>query len=421
VAQVQPDLVDFGAVHLKESKSLVVTLTNVGTNDLLVSDARVPAVVAADLSPLKASLAAGASASTMLTFSPLSVGALDGALELDLGPALGTLKVPLKGQGIQAFPRLCLRFEGASSEQCTDTVTTFLPISFGALCDATIFEADGGQSPCVGLDGGAVPFSRVAQIVVKNEGNTPFTYTAQFNARAGLVCDGGSTVDFEFSNAPDSGVTQWNLGTTRLPLAVTDSEPWVSAPLTVTYRARSACREDGADSARLLLTRQEPAGTDRAPTSLVLNLTGQSQLPHGVPQELSMSGPLPLRSEFTGVGNVGDARLELLGLSFYQAAFLQDGGRGSGPDFDAGLCDAAAQGDCGYFSWADGGPTFPLALSGGSSSSPTNHLLGTVLFDALADGGAPLFNREYVLYVVFVTSDPYGSPLVARVRGTPTR
>jgi hypothetical protein len=50
---------------------------------------------------------------------------------------------------------------------------------------------------------------------------------------------------------------------------------------------------------------------------------------------------------------------------------------------------------------------------------PQSQVLGRVVFDVAADGGALVLNREYVVYAVITTSDPYGSPIVSKVRATP--
>ena len=430
VASVTPATLAFGEVYVGENKALTVTLTNSGSNDLAVADARfsstVPAWVTGDLSSLVKTLKAGEQASATITFAPTAPDGVDGALEIFLPTALGTKTVPLTGQGIQALPRLCVKWDDSPFEDCTDQALTFLPVVAGSLCDARLFPPDGGQSPCIGLDGGRAPYERSGRLYFRNEGNTPISYTMQYQSQVGATCDGGSSVDWVFANAPaaaDGGTqTSWMLPTAKTPNAVTDPRPWETAPVALTYRARSGCREDAADQARVLWTRQgEPVGATRLPQTIIVNLTGQSLLPRGVPQDITMTGTVTLSADFYGVGNAGDAPLDVRQVSLWQAEYLVDGGRG---DVPYELCDSTSTGDCRFFHWSvDGGDPnqrLPRSLPGTSNTSvPVRAVLGRIEFGPAPDGGqSPQLNREYGVFAVIGTSDPYLPQVIARVRGT---
>lgn len=429
VATVTPATLDFGEVYTTESKALTVTLTNSGSNDLAVSDARftaaVPASVTADLTALVKTLKAGESASTTITFSPTTRDAVSGALEIVLPTELGTKTVPITAQGIQALPRLCFKWDDSPLEDCTDQALTFLPLHAGSFCDGRLYPPDGGQSPCVGLDGGRAPYTRAGRMYFRNEGNTPVTYTMQFQSQVSATCDGGSSIDFLFANAPMQGdggpQPSWMEGNVKVPANVMDPKPWETAPVAVSYRARSACREDAADQARVLWTRQEPQGTNRPPQTLILNLTGQSLLPRGVPQDVTMTGTVTLTADFYGVGNAGDSPLEVRGITLWQPEFLVDGGRGTTP---YELCEPSSTGDCRFFHWStDGGDpnlVLPRFLVGTPNTSvPTRQVLGKIQFGPAPDGGiSPQLNKEYGVFAVIETNDPYLPQVIARVRGT---
>jgi hypothetical protein len=429
VATVVPGTLAFGEVYATESKSLTVTLTNSGSNDLVVSAARLtpatPPSVTADLSPLVKTLKAGESASTVVTFTPTTLDALAGALEIILPAELGTKTVPITGQGIQALPRMCVKWDDTPFESCTDQTLTFLQVAAGSLCDARLYPPDGGPSPCVGLDGGAAPYQRTGRLYFRNEGNTPVTYSLQYQSQVGGTCDGGSTVDWIFSNAPiqaDGGPQlSWMEGNTKVPTSVLDPRPWETAAVSVTYRARSECRQDAADQARVVWTRQgEPSGTSRPPQTLIVNFTGQSLLPRGVPQDITMSGTVPVTAEFNGVGNAGDAPLRVRQVALWQSEFLVDGGRG---DVPYERCEATSTGDCRFFHWtSDGGDPnlrLPLVLPGTpNTSAPTRVALGRIDFGPAPDGGvSPQLNRPYAVFAVIDTDDPYLPQVVARISG----
>lgn len=420
VALVEPAQLDFGEVYVTERKSLTVNITNTGSNDLQVQSAALvgaPASVTSDLTSLTKVFKAGESASAVIQFAPTATDTVAGTLDITFGSNLGTKHLALKGQGIQALPRLCLKFDDSALEQCTDGTTTLIMANMGTLCDNRLYPADGGQG-CPAPDGGIAPWSRKAALYFRNEGNTPVSYTVRYEAQAGPKCDGGSSVDFEFAGAPDAGPT-WTTAQVKLPTAVTVAKPWETAPVALTYRPASSCRDDAADQARVTWTRQaEPAGTNRPPPSLILLLTGGSMLPRAVPQDITMSGTLPLHSDYYGVGNAGEAPLQVSDVRLFQAEYLADGGRGTGPDYAAGLCQGASGGDCRYFTWAVGGaPVLPKTLGGTTNSgAPTKTLLGTIVFGADSTGLIP--HRDYFIYAVATTNDPYAPLIVSRVRGT---
>ncbi|MCC6334475.1 MAG: choice-of-anchor D domain-containing protein [Myxococcales bacterium] len=428
VATVVPAALAFGEVYVTETKAITVSLTNSGSNDLVVSDAHftgTPASVTADLSTLVKTLKAGESASAVVTFAPTTADALGGSLDIVLPAELGTKSLALTGQGIQALPRLCVKWDDSPQEQCTDQAVTFLPVVAGSLCDGRLYPADGGASPCIGLDGGAAPYQRAGRLYFRNDGNTPVTYTLQFQSQVGTSCDGGSSIDWEFANAPGlpDGGTQasWMEGNVKVPASTMDPKPWETAPVALTYLARSGCREDAADQARVLWTRQgEPSGSSRPPQTLIVNLTGQSLLPRGVPQDITMMGTVPLTAEFYGAGNAGDAPLQARTVSLWQAEYLLDGGRGNVP---YELCDSTSTGDCRFFNWApDGGDPalrLPLTLAGTPNASvPTRVAMGRLEFGPAPDGGvSPQLNRQYFVFAVVDTSDPYLPQVISRISG----
>ncbi len=413
VALAQPATLAFGDVFETEMKRLTISLINTGSNDLPVSDAKLtslPASVTGDLSPLKQAVPAGGTASATLTFAPLALDTLSGSLDIVLGGSLGTLSVPVTGRGVAAVPRFCFKFNDSAMEQCTVNGMDFLGVSVGSLCDARLYPPDGGPSPCVGADGGSAPYSRSGVMYLRNEGNTQVAYTLSFASQAGPKCDGGSTVDFEFGNAPDSGVTTWNVATASLPVALTDPRPWETPPVAVTYRARSACREDAADQAHVIWTRQDPAGVLRQPGSLILNLSGQSQLPRGVPQDVVFNQvSVPVTAAFVGVANTGDAPLHVRAVTLHPA--LLDGGAG----YEPASCASSSVGGCPFFSFA--APlTVPTTLPG-TLGLPTTATLGTVVFGA-ASGPAPTRGTPYTVYAVIDTNDPYSPAVAAKLKGT---
>ncbi len=427
VAVLMPAALNFGEVYLGESKSLMISLTNSGSNELEVTDAAFTSATSAQysapLAMLKGKLAAGASSTLMVTLAPTMQGPATGSLELTLGGNLGKVTVALSGKGIQAQPRLCLKYDDSAMESCTAPGVDFLQVSFGSYCDNRLFPNDGGPTPCL-TDGGSVASSRAAKFYIRNEGNTPVQYTLKYDTGLGTACDGGSQIDFEFANAPqlpDGGrQASWMDATSKLPALATDPKPWETSPVAVVYRPRSNCRLDASDQARVVFTRQgEPLGTMRLPQSLIVNVTGQSRLPRAGNQDVTMMGTVPQTVDFKGVANGGDAPLRITGVSTWQAEYLADGGRGTQP-FE--VCDPSSTGDCAVFSWEPGhdpASILPLTLAG--TNMPTNPvatILGRMVFGAADAGTQPLLNKPYQVFVVIETDDPYSPQVVASVKGT---
>lgn len=138
-------------------------------------------------------------------------------------------------------------------------------------------------------------YERSGKLYVRNEGNTPVSYSLNITAGQPTRCDGGASIDFRYANAPttsDGGPqATWTAPTFKLPAAVSDPKPWETAPVAVTYRARSTCRGDESDLSTVLWTRQgEPAGTSRRPNGMVATLTGASLLSKPEPFAVTFSG-----------------------------------------------------------------------------------------------------------------------------------
>lgn len=417
VATVMPRTLDFGEVYLNESKALDLTLTNAGSNVLDVTAAMLnPATVpglTGDLMPLRTSLMAGAAARTTFTFAPMVTGDLAATIELTLSGGLDPIRVTVRGKAIEAVPRVCFKFDDSPLETCTDRTMTMLQFPFGALCDNRLFPADGGRA-CITADGGTAASSRGGRLYVRNEGNTPVSYALNLNLQAGGRCtDAGSNIDFEFSNAPSPDAGRFMVPTVRLPNVVADPKPWESAPIAVTYRPSSNCRDDGADQAQVFWTRQgEPPATNRLPQAAVVILTGQSSLPRGVPFDLNITlgGMVTSVSQpYNGISNLGDAPLTLRGGTIWQGEFLLDGGTGATP-FEECQPDSTA-GACAFFWWATP-PTFPQTLSGTPvASQPVTRVLGQIGFGRRDAGfAAPQIGTMYRAFAVFETDDPYGGP-----------
>lgn len=428
-AVVTPDQLDFGEVYVGEAKALTVSLTNAGSNDLPVQDARltaqVPAAVTGDLTPLKKTFAAGDSAQASLLFRPTALPTpVTGALEIVLGGQYGTRTVPLKGQAVQALPRLCFKWDDSPLERCTDQVTTSLYESAGALCDARVYPPDGGTPPCRGVDGGVVGYARGGRLYFRNDGNTPLWYALRYQSQQSAVCDAGSTIDLEFSNAPrlpDGGLQAiWTEPKVKVPAALTDPRPWETAPVTLTYRARSACPGDTADQAFVTWNRQdEPAGTNRLPQSLTFIVNGTSLLPKGVNADnrCTASGSVgTCDMPFVGVASAGTAPLRVTRVTLWQGEPLADGGFSAVP-FEQ--CGPTSGGNCPMFDFAPGqdpNRLLPLTLPGvADPSTPASQTLGTLTF---GDGGtAPLANVLYTVYAVIDTDDPYSPQVISTFRG----
>lgn len=414
VATVMPRLLDFAEVYVNESKMLEVTLTNAGSNELEVTAASLSASgTAAGLSGMPQSLvgalAAGASKKVAFTWAPTATGDLMTALDITLGQGLDPLRVTIRGKAIEAVPRLCFKFDDSPMETCSDRVTTMLNFPFGSLCDNRLFPPDGGRG-CTLSDGGTVPSTRAGGLYVRNEGNTPVQYAFTVNLVAGGRCDGGVVPDFEFSNNPSDG-GRFNVPSAQLPASVMDPKPWETAPVRVTYRPTSRCRDDGADQVQVFWLRQnEPAGTNRQPQTVTAILSGQSLLPRGVTSDINinLSGAVPnVVQSYNGLANLGDAPLTIVSASLWQGAALADGGMGGSPDEE---CVMGTGGSCRFFRWVVA-PMVPTTLAGTPSPTmPSTRPLGQIGFGAFDGGTAPQTGTMYRIFAVFETDDPYGAP-----------
>ncbi|MBL8921078.1 MAG: choice-of-anchor D domain-containing protein [Myxococcaceae bacterium] len=418
VATVMPRTLDFGEVYVNEDKSLDLTVTNAGSNALEITNAALtpasPPGLTANLTPLKTTLNAGASATTSFRFAPTATGDLSATLDVTLGGGLDPLRVNVRGKAIEAVPKICFKFDDSPLEGCADRANTMLQFPFGSLCDNRLFPADGGVR-CTGGDGGVLASSRSGRLSVRNEGNTPVSYAFTMNLLAGGRCDAGVGIDFEFSNAPSADAGRFNVPTFKLPNAVTDPRGqlgWEAPPVTVTYRPTSRCRDDGADQVQIFWTRQnEPIGAaTRQPQAAVLILTGQSLLPRGVTSDLNitLSGQVTsVNQSYNGLSNIGDAPLTIRAAQLWQAMFLADGGTGAEP-FEE--CLPGAGGACRFFWWATP-PTLPTTLAGTPQPNmPVSRPLGQIAFGQQDGGVAAQVGTPYRIFAVFETDDPYGSP-----------
>ncbi len=411
----QPEFLDFGEVYVGESKSLTFTLTNAGSDALTVTSARLENAEAltTDLPALQRSLQAGASVEVQVVYAPTQQGQLAATLELALAPPLDRISMVINGRAVQAVPKLCFRFDDSGLESCSDGLAGGLNVDFGALCDARVFPPDAGLG-CA-FDGGAVPYERSGSLYVRNEGNYPVSFS--FNVLRGYEnrCDGGSTIDFSFSNAPDGGPPSYMVPTATL--AGADMSP----PVAVRYLARSHCRGgDDADVAFVSWTRQqEPFGTMRQPSSMVASMTGTSLLPDPEPfpsnHTINSVGTFPFSFEVPLVSNVGRAPLQLLDAGLRYAS---DGG--SRPD---ATCAGVDAGPCAHFHWLDG-PHLPVTLEGSSTGAPVSQVVGHLglgkLVSGLEDGGsewvAPTGSNR--VWVEVQTSDPYEPVVLVPINAT---
>ncbi|MDX2014399.1 MAG: choice-of-anchor D domain-containing protein [Myxococcaceae bacterium] len=411
VATVMPRLLDFGEVYVNESKTLEVTLTNAGSNDLEVTAATLgamPAGLTGMPQSLVGTLAAGASKKVAFSWAPTAPGELMTTLDLAFGQGVDALRVTLRGRSIEAVPRLCFRFDDSPMETCSDRVSTMLNFPFGSLCDNRLFPPDAGRG-CSLSDGGTVPAVRAGSLYVRNEGNTPVQYAFNINLVAGGRCDGGVVPDFEFSNNPSDG-GRFMVPSVQLPMSVMDPKPWETAPVRVTYRPTSRCRDDGADQVQVFWLRQnEPAGTNRQPQTVTAILSGQSLLPRGVTSDINinLSGAVPnVVQGYNGLANLGDAPLTIVSASLWQGAALGDGGMGGTPDEE---CVMGSGGSCRFFRWVVP-PMTPTTLAGTPSPTmPSTRVLGQIGFGAFDGGMPPQTGTAYRIFAVFETDDPYGA------------
>jgi hypothetical protein len=440
VAKLVPNPIDFGDVYVGESKKVSLTLTNTGSDDLIVQEAAfsatTPATVTGDLSKLKVSLGSGTSAQVDLTWLPTGSASLSGALTLTLDAMQGgTLTVPIKGQSIQSVPSLCFKRDGTGVETCANVGQSSIDLPMGSFCDNRLFP-----SSCT--DGG---FS--GKFYLKNEGNFPIAYSLTWDSLpySSARCDGGSTTsDFTFSNLPmlaDGGrQTKIVEPTVKLPANLSDPKPWETAPVSVSYRASSLCREDGADQARVSWTRQAQAdagellGNNRMPGSLFMTIRAASQLPRAVTSDWSCgtaSSPatVPCNAPFFGASNAGDAPLKITKVELWEEFPSLDGGDAGGPT--GGFfqpCVAGSPGSpCEVFVWdkGDGGDPnqyAPHSLNPTTNpNQPTQRQLGSLTFGpggrGCVDAGAACPNTGYRIYAVVSTDDPYSPTVISKIAG----
>jgi hypothetical protein len=441
VARAQPSPLAFGDVYAGEGKTVTLTITNAGSNALEVQSAAftgTPATLTGNLNSVVGSIAAGASKTADINWSPTAAETtLSGSIHLALPASQGAaLDVPVTGRAVQAVARMCFKFDDNGQETCADATNVAVSLQVGSLCDNNIYGPDAGALACTIATG-----SRSGKLYYRNEGNVPVKYSLQYQPLpyANVRCDGGSTQsDFIFSNAPataDGG--NFNVATAQLPAMVTDPKPWETSPINVTYRATSRCREDAADQARILWTRQgEPPGTTRAPGSMFITLIGASKLPRGLPADLaygSLGSPatVPFSQDFIGVVNAGDAPLVVTAVELWEElpnpfadAGIPDAGGPNGGIFQ--LCGNNLNSDCARFAWSpDGGdPNLrtPFVLDAGSGNAPSQAVMGRLIFAPLGAGacvnnGVACPNTPYRVYAVLYTNDPYAPVVYSKVTG----
>ncbi len=419
-AVVQPTTLDFGEVYVGEMKELTFALTNSGSNELPVTSAQlssaVDSSVTSNLVPLVKTLAGGETVMVTVKFAPAGPVALMGDLVLVLPAGVGNKTIPIRGSGIQALPKLCFKFDDSPTEQCTDgTMGMNLDVRFGSLCDERVYPPDAGF--VCELDAGAVPYTRSGTMFVRNDGNTPVSYSMNISAGATNRCDGGASIDFRYANAPlqsDGGTpSSWMVPTFKLPTAVTDPRDWKTTPVAITYRARSICRGgDDTDLSTIVWTRQgEPLNTMRRPSSMLVTLTGNSILPQPLPFPVTFTGNSPVPQDVSLVTNTGNGPVKLLAAELWQSA---DGGQTPGvrcSDVDAGACT--------WFAWT-AGPTLPVLLEGTNlSGGRISKKVGTIAYGAFEpDGGfyTPP-SQEQRIWVIVDTTDPYTPKVTVPIIG----
>lgn len=431
VAVAQPASLDFGEVVVGEWKTLTLILQNAGSNDLFVKGAEFVSgtpgapVLAADLSRLVVTIRSGATAQTDVQFAPQAMGDVSGAIRLALDPLQGAeLRVPILGRGVRAIPELCVLLEGATVPTCTspDAGGGFgaaWKVEFPAACDNLRYPPDAGPLSCAALDAGV----RHGELFVRNEGNLAVSYTLTLSRNPGAKdpCDAGSAQppDFTFTGAGGDGGYEWTTPVTKVPTATTDSKPWTSASIGVTYRATSRCREDAADQALVTFQR---SGDNREPVFLFGTLAGQSALPHAVSSTVFVDTAmytLPKPFAFTGVLNQGPAPLTVTDVTLYEVALPDGGFSCAGPDAGTFLaCDPTDAGSpCSKFAWDGGAPNafLPLVVDGGSELYPGSRTLGQLVFGPNTGQGV-VAAVPYCIYAVVTTNDPYGPVVVSKVQ-----
>ncbi|MFZ5471321.1 MAG: choice-of-anchor D domain-containing protein, partial [Myxococcota bacterium] len=432
VAVASPNPLAFGDVYVGERKTVTLTVSNAGSKELQIHAAQLdssapPApVMSADWTPLLSTLAAGASVSVDITFAPAQMLEVAGALELTLDPLQGgTLRVPLQGRGVLALPRVCFQPEGAGTANCTDPTEAApnLPVRFLGLCDQSLFGDAGVNSCASGASQGR------GQLFVKNEGNVPVAYSMRYEPYPYTKdrCDAGypALSDFTFSNVPqlaDGGVASpYVEPTASLP------EGGESQKVTVQYTARSRCRDEGTDLARVVWTRQnEPAS--HTPATILVTMDGTSKLPWGVPSDwncgsLAMPATPPCKFAFYGVNNSGDAPLKVTQVELVEEVPQTDGGL----QFQS-CASAGPTSPCRFFGWeaVDGGDPNQYAPhdlpATTNPAQPTQKALGTLVFGPQCSptsgpGTCPTPNQLYRIHAEVHTDDPYGPIVRARMAG----
>ena len=447
VARPSPTTLAFGDVYVGEMKTLTLTLTNAGGNALPVMGASItgmpPALTGNFANLTNAMIAPGESASVTVTFAPTvaAVGPITGAVQIAIDAAFGGgVTVPITGRATQALPRMCFKFDDTGVETCTDQITTNLNVQFGALCDNRIYAT--GPGACTPQTG-----QRSGKLYFRNEGNVPLDFSVRYRPYiyGGARCDGGvPTSDFVFSNVPvpDGGLPMdLSMSTTSLPAMESDPRPWETAPITVTYRAASACPDEAAEQAQVLWTRQN---STHMPGTLFATLSGSSLLPAAKAKTVNIGQPgqpadVPLTTSIPVelVTNEGAAPLTLNSVELWEEfpAFLPDGGT-----YDAGgpeggilsMCNPASPtyefSDCARFQWVPGqspAMLLPVTLDGGRmAGNPSQATIGRMFVGCLADGGScPPATTRYKVIAVVNTSDPYAPrvvvPIIAYVRYLP--
>jgi hypothetical protein len=445
VAKPSPTTLAFGDVYVGETRTLMLTLTNAGGNALPVMGASItgsPAGVTGDFANFtNVMIASGGSATVPVTFAPTpaSVGPLMGAaVVIAIDNAFGgSVTVPITGRATQSLPRMCFKFDDTGVETCTDQITTSLNVPFGALCDNTIYAM--GPNACTAQNG-----QRTGKLYFRNEGNYPVPFSVRYRPYiyVGSRCDGGvASSDFIFSNVavPDGGAPgDFNMAKSYLPGAESDPRPWETPPITVTYRANSACRDEAADQAQVVWSRQADDGglatLMRMPGTLFATLTGNSLLPSAQPKTVTLGQmgqpadvPLTTSVPVELVVNRGVAPLTLTSVELWEEVtdYLPDGG-----PYDAGgpeggklqLCNPASPAyefsDCARFQWAPGGNPamfLPVTLDAGAVTVQ-QATIGRMYIGCLADGGScPPATTRYHVYAIVNTSDPYASRVMVLI------
>jgi hypothetical protein len=261
-----------------------------------------------------------------------------------------------------------------------------------------------------------VAYERKGKLYVRNEGNTPVSYSLSITAGQPSRCNGMSSVDFQYSNGPamaDGGLpASFMVPSFKLPMSVMAPMPWETAPVVVTYRPRSACRGgDDSDLSTVAWTRQgEPSGSMRRPTSMLATLTGASLLSQPVPNPVSFTGNRPVPQDVSLISNTGDGPVQLLGVELWQS---QDGGT-----TPTQSCAAATTGPCLYYAWVQP-PHFPVLLEGTTvPGARVNTVVGRLAFGVADDGGvyvAPALEQR--VFAVVQTSDPYSPSVTVPITG----